>query len=61
MMTDQLNALPMEMQQRYHEMAQAGYQIKYAMIMFTALPILFVYPLFQKHFTKGIMLGSLKG
>jgi len=61
MMTDQLNALPMEMQQRYYEMAQAGYQIKYAMIMFTALPILFVYPLFQKHFTKGIMLGSLKG
>lgn len=36
-------------------------QIKHAMIMFTTLPVLFVYPWFQKHFVKGVMLGSLKG
>jgi putative aldouronate transport system permease protein len=35
-------------------------QIKYAMIIFTSLPVLFVYPFFQKYFMKGIMLGSLK-
>lgn len=36
-------------------------QLKYAMIVFTTLPVLFVYPFFQKHFVKGVMLGSLKG
>jgi putative aldouronate transport system permease protein len=35
-------------------------QIKYAMIIFTSLPILFAYPFFQKYFMRGIMLGSLK-
>lgn len=35
-------------------------QLKYAMIIFTTLPVLFVYPFFQKYFVKGIMLGSLK-
>jgi putative aldouronate transport system permease protein len=35
-------------------------QLKYAMIVFTSLPVLFSYPFFQKYFMKGIMLGSLK-
>ena len=36
-------------------------QLKYAMIIFTTLPVLFAAPFFQKHFVKGIMVGSLKG
>jgi putative aldouronate transport system permease protein len=32
-----------------------------AMIMFTALPIMMVYPFLQKHFVKGVMVGSIKG
>lgn len=36
-------------------------QMKYALIVFVTLPIIMVYPLFQKHFVKGVMLGSLKG
>lgn len=38
----------------------SGAQLKYAMIIFTSLPVLFTYPFFQKYFVKGVMLGSLK-
>lgn len=38
-----------------------NFQLKYALIIFTTLPIVFTYPFFQKYFVKGVMLGSLKG
>ena len=38
----------------------SGAQLKYALIIFTTLPVLFTYPFFQKYFVKGVMLGSLK-
>ena len=41
--------------------SQIAYQLKYSMIVFITVPILMVYPMFQKHFVKGVMLGSLKG
>lgn len=43
------------------ETALGAQQLKYSLIVFITLPILFVYPMFQKQFMKGIMLGSLKG
>ena len=43
------------------EVALGAQQLKYALIVFITLPILFIYPMFQKQFMKGIMLGSLKG
>ncbi|BFT73736.1 carbohydrate ABC transporter permease [Paenibacillus sp. P36] len=35
--------------------------IRMAVIVFATLPILLVYPFLQKHFTKGVLLGSVKG
>jgi putative aldouronate transport system permease protein len=35
--------------------------IKMAITIITVLPIAMVYPLLQKHFTKGLLIGSIKG
>lgn len=35
--------------------------MKYAIIVVSTVPMLIVYPLVQKHFTKGIMIGAVKG
>lgn len=35
--------------------------IKYATIMVATLPILCVYPFLQKYFTKGVLIGAIKG
>jgi putative aldouronate transport system permease protein len=35
--------------------------IQMAAILMATLPILFVYPFLQKHFVKGVMVGSVKG
>ena len=35
-------------------------RIKYCSIIITMLPILFIYPFFQKYFSKGVMIGALK-
>lgn len=35
--------------------------IKYAAIVVSTTPIMCVYPFLQKHFTKGVMIGAVKG
>lgn len=35
--------------------------IKYATIIVSTVPILAIYPFVQKHFVKGVMIGSIKG
>lgn len=35
--------------------------IKYAAIVITTVPILFIYPFLQKYFTKGVLVGAVKG
>ncbi len=35
--------------------------LKMAMLIVTTVPVLLIYPFLQKHFVKGVMIGSLKG
>jgi hypothetical protein len=35
--------------------------MKYAVIVFATLPIMIIYPMCQRFFAKGVMVGSLKG
>ena len=59
--TVDLTKLPMNEMADAVKKSLSTVQLKYAMIIFTTLPVLFAYPFFQKHFVKGIMVGSLKG
>lgn len=40
---------------------QTTTSIRMTVSVIVVLPILFIYPMFQKHFVKGIMIGSVKG
>ncbi|MCJ7842894.1 carbohydrate ABC transporter permease [Lederbergia sp. NSJ-179] len=35
--------------------------MKYAVIVIASLPVIVMYPFVQKHFVKGVMIGSIKG
>jgi putative aldouronate transport system permease protein len=35
--------------------------VKMTIAMVVTLPVLFVYPFFQKYFVRGIMIGAVKG
>jgi len=39
----------------------ASETMRYALIVVSTVPILTIYPFIQKHFAKGVMIGSLKG
>lgn len=35
--------------------------LRYAVIIVASVPVLIIYPFVQKHFVKGVMIGSIKG
>jgi multiple sugar transport system permease protein/putative aldouronate transport system permease protein len=39
----------------------APLSLQMAVVALTVLPVLLVYPFVQKHFTKGVLLGAIKG
>ena len=41
--------------------AQLAELLKYATIIISSFPLMFMYPFFQKYFDSGIMVGSVKG
>lgn len=40
---------------------QVAQTMKYSAIIVAMIPILCIYPMIQKHFVKGVMIGSIKG
>ena len=59
-----LNSMDMTTSVDLREMAsrQGMYNLlKYAVIVVSSLPLLLMYPIVQKYFVKGIMVGSVKG
>lgn len=42
------------------ELSKIAEKIKYASIVISSLPLIIMYPFFQKYFEKGVMVGSLK-
>lgn len=43
------------------EMSKLAELLKYSTIVVSSIPLLIMYPFFQKYFEKGIMIGSVKG
>ncbi|MEK3889327.1 carbohydrate ABC transporter permease [Bacillus sp. FSL K6-3431] len=42
------------------ELSKISEKIKYSSIILSSLPLIIMYPFFQKYFEKGVMVGSLK-
>lgn len=42
------------------ELKRLSEMIKYSAIVISSLPLIIIYPFFQKYFEKGVMVGSLK-
>lgn len=47
-------------QQAMAELKRLSEMIKYSSIVISSLPLIVMYPFFQKYFEKGVMVGSLK-
>jgi putative aldouronate transport system permease protein len=43
------------------ERQQLANVLKYALIVLSSLPVLIIYPFVARHFTKGVMVGAVKG
>ncbi|MDO4293104.1 MAG: carbohydrate ABC transporter permease [Eubacteriales bacterium] len=54
------NELPIDATETVDRMMRAD-QLKYCVIIISTVPMMVLYPFIQKHFTKGVMIGSIKG
>ncbi|NDL67287.1 carbohydrate ABC transporter permease [Anaerotalea alkaliphila] len=48
-------------QQAMAELKKVAEMIKYSSIVISSVPLILLYPFFQKYFEKGVMIGSVKG
>ncbi|GHV58602.1 hypothetical protein AGMMS49579_26240 [Spirochaetia bacterium] len=61
LLSSQIDPSTLEDPEAQLRIADAAAQIKYALIVVTLVPVIMVYPFVQKHFVKGVMIGSVKG
>lgn len=54
------NELPIDATETVDRMMRAD-QLKYCVIIISTVPMMILYPFIQRHFTKGVMIGSVKG
>lgn len=54
-------ALGADMMEDWVRMQMEIEMLKYALVVVASVPILILYPMIQKHFAQGIMVGSIKG
>ena len=47
--------------EQIRSMSDLAESLKYALIIVSSVPILLIYPFFQRFFVKGVMIGSVKG
>lgn len=46
---------------QHEQRQQLADLLKYALIVVASVPVLVIYPFVQKHFVRGVLIGSLKG
>jgi putative aldouronate transport system permease protein len=49
-----------DLAQQMHQQQLANV-LRYALIVVSSLPVLIIYPFVARHFTKGVMVGAVKG
>lgn len=54
-------ALTLAQQAEIEKKRQLTELMKYSLIIVSSIPVLIMYPFVQKHFVKGVMIGSVKG
>jgi putative aldouronate transport system permease protein len=54
-------AVPPQQMAELEQRRQLAELMKYSLIIISSLPVIIVYPFIQKHFVKGVMIGSVKG
>jgi len=54
-------ALGADMMEDWVRMLMEVEMLKYALVVVASVPILILYPIVQKHFAQGVMIGSIKG
>ncbi|MFZ2538538.1 MAG: carbohydrate ABC transporter permease [Oscillospiraceae bacterium] len=60
-MQQSMSAVSAETLAEVARLKQVAELMKYSLIIVSSIPVLLLYPLVQKHFVKGVMIGSVKG